>query len=130
MSLQARRDTRPEVEIRSRLHASGKRDRGALPVPGLGRCTIDIAFPRRRIAVFVDGCFWHSCPEHGSLPKSNGERWAAKLEANHARDRRVDGHLREAGWTVLRFWEHEDPESVCSAITAAFEAHVTEVRSS
>lgn len=116
MSLQARRDTRPEVAIRSALHASGCRFRVSYPVPDLERCSIDIAFPRRRLAVFVDGCFWHNCPAHGTRPKSNAERWAAKLDVNRARDRLVDTHLAERGWTVLRFWEHEDVQSVCTRI--------------
>jgi len=108
MSRQARRDTSPEVAIRSALHASGCRFRVAYPVPGLARCSIDIAFPRRRVAVFVDGCFWHDCPEHGSRPKTNADRWGAKLAANRSRDRRVDEHLMGRGWNVLRAWEHED----------------------
>jgi DNA mismatch endonuclease (patch repair protein) len=116
MSRQARRDTRPEVAIRSMLHAAGQRFRVAYPVPDLTRCTIDIAFPRRRLAVFVDGCFWHDCPEHGSRPKTNADRWAAKLEANRTRDRRVETHLAERGWIVLRVWEHEDVASVCTKI--------------
>lgn len=116
MSRQARRNTRPEVLIRSALHASGCRFRVSYPVPDLSRCTIDIAFPGRRVAVFVDGCFWHDCPEHGTRPKTNADRWTAKLEANRARDRRVDEHLRAQGWTALRVWEHEDVPSVCARI--------------
>jgi DNA mismatch endonuclease (patch repair protein) len=118
MSLQARSDTRPEVAIRSALHACGLRFRVSYPVPGLARCSIDIAFPRRRLAVFVDGCFWHGCPVHASWPKSNAERWAMKLEGNQARDRRVDAHLTERGWTVVRVWEHEDPQAACVRISA------------
>jgi len=116
MSRQARRDTRPEVAIRSLLHRTGQRFRVSHPVPELPRCTIDIAFTRRRVAVFVDGCFWHSCPEHGTSPKTNASRWAAKLESNRARDRRVDSHLTERGWKVLRAWEHEDAATVCMQI--------------
>lgn len=116
MSLQARRDTAPEVAIRSSLHRAGQRFRVSYPVPDLARCTIDIAFTRRRVAVFVDGCFWHNCPDHGTRPKSNAERWEAKLESNRARDRRVDAHLAELGWKVLRAWEHEDVATVCTKI--------------
>jgi DNA mismatch endonuclease (patch repair protein) len=116
MSLQARRDTRPEVAIRSVLHAAGRRFRVAYPVPDLARCTIDIAFPRRRVAVFVDGCFWHDCPEHGSRPKANADKWAAKLATNRVRDRRADMHLMDRGWTVLRVWEHEDVSSAYAKI--------------
>lgn len=116
MSLQARRDTRPELAMRSLLHASGCRFRVSYPVPELRRCTIDIAFPRKRVAVFVDGCFWHGCPEHGTRPKSNADRWAEKLSANKDRDRRVDTHLRDRGWLVLRVWEHEAVEAACARV--------------
>lgn len=73
-------------------------------------------FSRRRIAVFVDGCFWHSCPEHTSIPTANRQWWLAKLAANHDRDLNTDAHLRDLGWTVLRFWEHEDPVTVVEMI--------------
>lgn len=73
-------------------------------------------FGRRRIAVFVDGCFWHSCPEHASTPSSNRDWWSAKLARNEERDRHTDTHLRDMGWTVLRFWEHEDPVAVVNEI--------------
>lgn len=116
MSLQARRDTRPELAIRSMLHAAGLRFRVSYPVPELSRCSIDIAFTRRRVAVFVDGCFWHLCPDHGTQPKANGSRWAAKLAANQSRDRRVDAKLAEHGWRVLRIWEHEDVSAASSRI--------------
>ena len=116
MSRQARRDTGPELAIRSALHGAGYRFRVAYPIPDLPRCTIDIAFPRQRVAVFVDGCFWHDCPEHGTRPKTNAARWRAKLDANRARDRRVDAHLEARGWRVLRVWEHEDVSAVCTRI--------------
>lgn len=122
MSLQARRDTRPEMAIRSALHAEGRRFRVSYPVPDLRRCTIDIAFPRRQVAVFVDGCFWHGCPEHATRPKSNADRWAHKLDANWARDRRVDAHLRERGWVVLRVWEHEDMTVACANVVDTLDA--------
>jgi DNA mismatch endonuclease (patch repair protein) len=67
-----------------------------------------MVFTRRRVAVFVDGCFWHSCPAHATTPTANREWWVAKLERNQERDRQTDDHLRGLGWTVLRFWEHED----------------------
>lgn len=118
MSLQARRDTRPEVALRSALHALGHRFRVSYPVPDLKRCTIDIAFPRQRVAVFVDGCFWHGCPEHGTRPKSNVDRWTEKLDANRERDRRVEAHLRDRGWAVLRIWEHESVEVACERVRA------------
>jgi len=107
MSRQARRDTAPEVALRRELHRRGLRFRVDWPLPGLPRRRADIAFTRRKVAVFVDGCFWHSCPEHATAPVSNGGWWADKLANNVRRDRQTDKHLRSLGWSVLRFWEHE-----------------------
>jgi DNA mismatch endonuclease (patch repair protein) len=76
-------------------------------------------FVRPRVAVFVDGCFWHACPEHTSIPRSNREWWVRKLEANQIRDRATDAHLEALGWTVLRFWEHEDPLVAVDALERA-----------
>lgn len=76
----------------------------------------DILFPRRRLAIFVDGCFWHSCPLHGTVPRTNNAWWATKLASNVARDRETDRRLFEAGWTVVRFWEHEDPVAAADLI--------------
>ena len=81
----------------------------------------DIAFTRPRVAVFVDGCFWHSCPEHGTIPKSNQEYWVPKLKQNVDRDRTIDRELRAAGWRVLRFWEHVDPKAAKSVIMSALD---------
>jgi DNA mismatch endonuclease (patch repair protein) len=75
-------------------------------LPGV-RCRVDIAFTRAKVAVFVDGCFWHACPIHGTLPKSNRDWWSTKLALNTQRDRRNDEALRVAGWRVVRIWEHE-----------------------
>lgn len=86
------------------------------PVPGQRRRTIDVAFTRHRLAVFVDGCFWHGCPEHGTAPRQNSEWWQTKLAANEARDRDTDVVLASQGWRVLRAWEHEDPEKVADEI--------------
>lgn len=77
------------------------------PVPGMPRRRMDIAFTRTKVAVFVDGCFWHACPIHGTTPVSNGAWWAEKLRRNVERDRETDDHLEGLGWMVLRFWEHE-----------------------
>ena len=107
MSRARRRDTAPEIALRKALHADGLRYRVAYPVPGQRRRTIDIAFTRQKVAVFVDGCFWHGCPEHGTAPRANAEWWRRKLEANRARDVDTDEMLRDRGWTVLRVWEHE-----------------------
>ena len=107
MSAAKRRDTAPEVALRRELHARGLRYRVAYPVPGQRRRTIDIAFTRTKVAVFVDGCFWHGCPEHGTKPRSNSAWWQEKLAANAARDSDTDRALTELGWRVIRVWEHD-----------------------
>ncbi|MCZ7531735.1 MAG: very short patch repair endonuclease [Acidimicrobiia bacterium] len=107
---QPQRDTKPELAVRRAVWHRGLRynvDRP--PIPGLRR-RADLIFPRARVAVYVDGCFWHQCPDHGTTPKANREWWIAKLTANVQRDRDTDRRLRQAGWTVVRIWEHEDPE--------------------
>lgn len=119
MSRAARRETAPELALRRALHAAGHRYRVVHPVPGNRRRTIDIAFPKARVAVFVDGCFWHGCPEHGTRPRANGQWWIAKLEANRARDADTDRKLRAAGWQVVRVWEHEDVQAALSVVEAA-----------
>lgn len=106
MSGAARRDTAPELALRRELHARGLRYRVTYRVPGLNRRTIDIAFTRLRLAVFVDGCFWHGCPEHGRTPTQNVSWWTQKLAANRDRDRDTDRHLGTVSWTALRIWEH------------------------
>ena len=111
------RDTTPELAVRRLLHAAGLRYRvNYRPLPGLRR-TADIVFTRKRIAVFVDGCFWHSCPIHATSPKTNSTFWRAKLEANVARDADTTARLRAAGWTVLRYWEHQDSSDVADSIS-------------
>jgi DNA mismatch endonuclease, patch repair protein len=116
------RDTRPEVVIRARLHADGLRFfKHRKPLRGL-RCEADIVFPTERVAVFVDGCFWHGCPEHWHQPTTNGDFWRAKVQRNIARDVRNDRVLREAGWAVVRVWEHEPPASVASRVAATVRA--------
>lgn len=107
MARQARVHTAPEVALRRALHAAGLRYRVAWPVPGLRRRTIDIAFTRAKLAVFVDGCFWHSCPDHATAPSANAAWWAAKLAGNAARDNTTNAHLESLGWRVVRIWEHE-----------------------
>jgi len=123
MSLARRRDTKPEMDVRRVLHARGLRYRVVYPVPGMARRSIDIAFPKAKVAVFLDGCFWHGCPEHGTQPRANADWWNVKLERNKARDVETDNELEAAGWRVLRFWEHEPPASVadyiCSIILAS-----------
>lgn len=119
MSRQASRDTTSELAVRRLLHGAGHRYRLHRPVPGLPRRTIDIAFPGPRVAVFLDGCFWHGCPQHATSPKANAEWWRQKLNRNMARDQETTDRLVEAGWTVLRFWEHENPTDVATDIAAA-----------
>ena len=102
-----RTDTKPEIALRTALHAKGYRYRKdfRLDLP-LRRVRPDIAFTSRKVAVFVDGCFWHACPDHGSAPKNNEWYWSPKLAKNVERDRAADEALRQAGWTVVRLWEH------------------------
>ena len=113
---QRTRDTAPELALRRLLHARGLRYRVDMaPLPGLRR-RADIVFTRARLAVFVDGCFWHRCPQHGTSPKSNTDWWRDKLDRNVRRDRDTDRALAEAGWQVLRVWEHEPPETAAGEI--------------
>lgn len=115
------KDTKPEAAIRSALHRAGCRFRKHYrPLRGL-RCEVDVAFPRQRVLLFIDGCFWHACPVHGRTPKGNETYWSAKIGRNVARDRRNDALLQEAGWTVIRAWEHEEPDVVVARVRAALE---------
>lgn len=120
MTTQRRRDTGPEMEIRRRLHRRGYRYRVDERLPGTRR-RADLLFPRRRLAVFVDGCFWHRCPEHGSLPKANRSWWEEKLNRNVARDRDTDSQLAALGWSVVRIWAHEDPDVGAERVADALE---------
>lgn len=109
LSKQRRRDTKPEVALRRELHRRGLRyfvDRA--PVKGMRR-RADLVFPRRKVAVYVDGCFWHSCPVHATKPRNNAQWWADKLAANVARDRDTDTRLIEEGWRVVRIWGTRGP---------------------
>lgn len=96
----------------------GLRFRLQVPVPGTRR-TIDVAFPRARLAVDVRGCYWHACREHGSQPRTNAEWWDTKLEANRVRDADTERRLREAGWKVLVIWEHEQPDDAADRVALA-----------
>lgn len=110
MRLTPRRDTSAELCIRRRLHAMGLRYRvNAKPLANSPR-RADIVFGRARIAVFIDGCFWHACPEHGTWPKANREFWRAKILRNVERDADTNDRLRGHGWIVIRVWEHEQPD--------------------
>lgn len=109
------RDTTCELALRKALFKRGLRYRVNVR---LGRARVDIVFRPAKLAIFVDGCFWHRCPEHGSDPKRNSEWWRLKLDDNAARDRRLRGSLQQLGWSVVRVWEHEDPERSADAIAA------------
>jgi DNA mismatch endonuclease (patch repair protein) len=115
------RDTTAEIGIRRALHAAGLRYRVDQTVlPGSKR-RADLVFSSARVAVFVDGCFWHGCPIHGTQPKANGSWWLDKLEGNYRRDRDTDRRLTEAGWHVIRVWEHETPSEAAARIQLALE---------
>jgi DNA mismatch endonuclease (patch repair protein) len=113
MKRQGRRDTSVELAIRRQLHALGYRYRVDFRLEPSLRCRGDIVFTRRRVVVFVDGCFWHGCPVHATAPTNNAEWWRAKLDANIERDNRNRTALSQLGWTVIRVWEHEDS---CGAV--------------
>jgi DNA mismatch endonuclease, patch repair protein len=120
MSRQRRRDTGPELALRRALHRRGLRFRVnvLLPIDGVRR-TADLFFSKPKVAVMVDSCFWHACPTHGSLPRSNATWWQAKLAANVLRDADTDRRLKEAGWAVIRVWEHEAVEAAADRIELA-----------
>ncbi|MFT3865196.1 MAG: very short patch repair endonuclease [Solirubrobacterales bacterium] len=123
-----RRDSRPELALRRELHRRGLRFRVDLPVRVPGRLVRpDIVFTRARLAVFVDGCFWHCCPEHGNLPRANSSYWRPKLARNVARDRAVDSALTSSGWRVLRAWEHEPTEEVAERVTGDYTSAIDDM---
>lgn len=110
------RDTKPELALRSAAHALGLRYRvSARPLPDVRR-TADLVFSSARVAVFLDGCFWHGCPEHHTVAATNASFWAEKVLTNRARDRDTDRKLADAGWTSIRVWEHEDPQQAAAEI--------------
>jgi len=113
------RDTGPELALRHELFRRGLRYRVSLAaLPGVRR-TVDIAFPRVKVAVMVDGCFWHGCPEHHSSPKSHTEYWQAKIQRNRERDLSTNSLLEAAGWRVIRLWEHTPVADMASVVEAA-----------
>jgi DNA mismatch endonuclease (patch repair protein) len=114
-----RRDTTPELAVRRLVHATGLRYRVDWPpIPGLRR-RADLVFAKARVAVFVDGCFWHGCPEHGTTSKSNAQYWEEKINNNRLRDADTNQRLGTEGWTVIRAWEHEDAAAVADRVVAA-----------
>ena len=122
------RDTKPEMAVRSAVHRRGIRFRvSARPQPELAR-TADLVLRKTRIAVFVDGCFWHGCPDHHTQPATNSRYWADKIARNVERDGETTEYLQRAGWTVLRFWEHEDPEAVADQVHQAVQSALLDQR--
>jgi DNA mismatch endonuclease (patch repair protein) len=114
-----RRDTPAELALRQELHGRGLRYRvDFAPLPGLRR-RADVVFPRLKIAVFCDGCFWHGCPRHVTWPKKNRKWWQQKIETNRRRDIDTTAQLQAAGWLVLRSWEHEDVQAVADLVVTA-----------
>ncbi len=120
-----KRDTRPEMALRRAAHGLGLRYRvAAKPVAESG--TADLVFARARVAVFVDGCYWHGCPRHFRVPRTNSAYWGPKIERNRARDARIDRTLREAGWLPIRVWEHEDATEAASKVATAVRGRIAE----
>ena len=126
MKRQRQRDTAPELALRSLLHRHGLRFRVNYRLPHLRR-SADLVFPSERVAVFVDGCFWHGCPEHATWPKENADWWRAKIEGNRRRDEDTDRRLVDAGWQVVRVWEHEEPETAATRVSALVRARQQKV---
>jgi DNA mismatch endonuclease, patch repair protein len=122
MQKQRSDNTTPEVLIRKELHRRGLRYRVGLRPERALRRKADVVFTRARVAVFVDGCFWHKCPEHGSIPSTNQEYWEPKLHRNAERDAETDAYLHNQGWAVVRIWEHEDPGEAADRVQQAVEA--------
>jgi DNA mismatch endonuclease, patch repair protein len=119
MSRMPRSSTGPELALRRELHARGLRFRvQGRGLPG----TPDVILTKARVAIFVDGCFWHGCPEHSVKPKNNAKWWAEKLEANTERDQRKDAELSAIGWTVLHFWEHSSVEVMADRVVEVWRA--------
>ncbi len=119
-----RRDTGLERAVRSALHSQGLRFRVdfLIALPDVRAVRVDIAFPRQRLAVMVDGCFWHGCPTHGRVPSTNPQYWPAKLARNRLRDEVVNKQLALLGWNVVRIWEHEDLEAATGRVVTALKA--------
>lgn len=119
-----KRDTRPELRLRSELHRRGLRFRKDYPVSlGTRSVRADVAFTRQKVVVFVDGCFWHCCPDHGTAPRSNAGYWRSKLDRNVARDLIQTEQLQAAGWLVMRVWEHEPPSQAADRVLTSLGAH-------
>lgn len=118
------RDTKPELAVRRAVHARGLRYRvSTRPLKGVRR-TADMVFTRAKVAVFVDGCFWHGCPDHHTIAATNAEYWAEKVIRNRERDAEIDSLLGEAGWIVIRIWEHEDARDAAERVVAVVQTRI------
>jgi DNA mismatch endonuclease, patch repair protein len=117
-----KRDTRPEMALRRQLHKQGFRYRVASRPVSDKPWTADLVFTGPRLAVFVDGCFWHGCPEHYAVPRTNATYWEPKISRNRARDALVDADLIEAGWVALRIWEHESASAAAEKVANTLRA--------
>jgi DNA mismatch endonuclease (patch repair protein) len=116
------RDTRPELKLRSAVHALGLRYRVSIrPLPSIRR-TADLVFSPAKVAVFLDGCFWHGCPQHHTKAKTNAAFWAEKVERTRVRDQETDRLLNESGWLAVRIWEHEEAVEAAERVAAAVRA--------
>jgi DNA mismatch endonuclease (patch repair protein) len=122
MQVTRQRDTPGELALRAALSERGLRYRVDAALPGTRR-RADVAFIGAKIAVFVDGCFWHGCPRHGTWPKANSEWWREKIEGNRRRDRDTDKRLKRDGWLVLRFWEHDNPIDAAAGVASIVQRH-------
>lgn len=124
-----RMDTEPEIAVRRLLHGAGFRFRKDYAIKaGDVRTRADVVFPRQRVAIFIDGCYWHGCPHHCRMPSRNANYWRAKIDRNRRRDARVDEALAAEGWTVIRCWEHDDAAAVAARVRATLSASPTSVR--
>jgi DNA mismatch endonuclease (patch repair protein) len=124
-----KRDTMPELALRKALHGRGLRYRVAARPLVTERWTADVVFTRARVAVFVDGCFWHGCPDHFSQPRTNASYWGPKIARNRARDARVDADLAAAGWVVVRAWEHDAASDIAARVAEVVTARRRELDS-
>lgn len=118
------KDTKPEMRLRRALHAEGLRYRVHGKLPGRP----DIVFASARLAVFLDGCWWHGCPQHFRMPESNTDFWRAKFDRNMERDRQVTAKLRAAGWSVIRVWEHEVNGDLAAVVRRVKTARIRRLR--
>lgn len=114
-----KRDTQPELAVRRAVHSRGLRYRVAAKPLQARRWTADLVFRRAKVAVFVDGCYWHGCPAHYTPPRTNSGYWGPKIAGNQQRDSEVNSELTGAGWRVVRIWEHEDPETAADKVEVA-----------